>query len=72
LLYWSIGQDILNRQQAEGWGTKVIDRLAKNLGAEFPGVEGFSPRNRKRHLIDTLGIALKQRTGNNNDSLIYG
>src|SRR6185437_3961 len=31
LLYWSIGRDILNRQQAEGWGTKVIDRLAKDL-----------------------------------------
>ena len=31
LLYWSIGRDILDRQQAEGWGTKVIDRLAKDL-----------------------------------------
>jgi predicted nuclease of restriction endonuclease-like (RecB) superfamily len=47
LLYWSIGRDVLNRQQAEGWGTKVIDRLAKDLGAEFPGVEGFSPRSLK-------------------------
>jgi predicted nuclease of restriction endonuclease-like (RecB) superfamily len=47
LLYWSIGRDILNRQHAEGWGTKVIERLAKDLGAEFPGVEGFSSRNLK-------------------------
>jgi predicted nuclease of restriction endonuclease-like (RecB) superfamily len=47
LLYWSIGREILVRQNAEGWGTKVIDRLAKDLGAEFPGVEGFSPRNLK-------------------------
>ena len=47
LLYWSIGRDILVRQQAEGWGTKVIERLAKDLGAEFPGVEGFSPRSLK-------------------------
>src|SRR6266487_4364024 len=47
LLYWSIGRDILNRQQAEGWGTKVIERLTKDLGAEFPGVEGFSSRNLK-------------------------
>jgi hypothetical protein len=45
LLYWSIGRDILARQDAEGWGAKVIDRLAKDLGTEFPGVEGFSPRN---------------------------
>jgi len=47
LLYWSIGRDILVRQNAEGWGTKIIDRLAKDLDAEFPGVEGFSPRNLK-------------------------
>jgi DUF1016 N-terminal domain len=47
LLYWSIGRDILNRQQVEGCGTNVIDRLAKDLGAEFPGIEGFSPRNLK-------------------------
>jgi predicted nuclease of restriction endonuclease-like (RecB) superfamily len=54
LLYWSIGRDILSRQQAEGWGTKVIERLAKDLGAEFPGVEGFSSRNLKymRSLAD--------------------
>src|ERR1700733_14379662 len=47
LLYWSIGRDILGRQQMEGWGTKVIDRLAKDLQTEFPGVEGFSPRSLK-------------------------
>jgi predicted nuclease of restriction endonuclease-like (RecB) superfamily len=46
-LYWSVGRDILARQQAEGWGTKVIERLAKDLQTEFPGVEGFSPRSLK-------------------------
>ncbi len=45
LLYWSIGQDLSSRFAAEGWGTKVVDRLAKDLGTEFPGVEGFSLRN---------------------------
>jgi len=45
LLYWSIGRDISSRFDTEGWGTKVIDRLAKDLGTEFPGIEGFSPRN---------------------------
>jgi hypothetical protein len=38
----SIGQDILDREQAEGWGTKVIGRLAKDLGTEFPGIEGLA------------------------------
>jgi predicted nuclease of restriction endonuclease-like (RecB) superfamily len=47
LLYWSMGRDILVRQQAKGWGTKIIDRLAKDLQTEFPGVEGFSPRSLK-------------------------
>ena len=47
LLYWSIGAEILLRQKAEGWGTKVIDRLGRDLQARFPGVEGFSPRNLK-------------------------
>ena len=26
--YWAIGSDILARQEEEGYGTKVIDRLA--------------------------------------------
>jgi predicted nuclease of restriction endonuclease-like (RecB) superfamily len=47
LLYWSIGRDVLRRQQTEGWGSKVIDRLAQDLQIEFPGVEGFSPRSLK-------------------------
>ena len=45
LLYWSIGKDILARQKREGWGTRVIERLGRDLQAEFPGVQGFSPRS---------------------------
>lgn len=47
LLYWQIGQDILSRQAQQGWGTKVIDRLAQDLRAAFPDMKGFSPRNLK-------------------------
>lgn len=47
LLYWQIGHEILQRQQQEGWGAKVIDRLAHDLRAAFPEVKGFSPRNLK-------------------------
>jgi predicted nuclease of restriction endonuclease-like (RecB) superfamily len=47
LLYWGIGRDILNRQQAEGWGTKIIDRLAADLRSAFPEVTGFGARNLK-------------------------
>ena len=31
LLYWQIGRDILQRQAALGWGSKVIERLAHDL-----------------------------------------
>lgn len=47
LLYWSIGNDILQRQRNQGWGAKVIDRLAHDLRIAFPDMRGFSPRNLK-------------------------
>ncbi|HXP97997.1 MAG TPA: PDDEXK nuclease domain-containing protein [Telmatospirillum sp.] len=47
LLYWSIGRDILTRQNSEGWGTKVIDRLAADLHQAFPEMTGLSARNLK-------------------------
>lgn len=47
LLYWQIGRDILARQAAQGWGAKVIERLAHDLRAAFPDMKGFSPRNLK-------------------------
>lgn len=46
-LYWNIGREILQRQTAQGWGAKVIDRLAGDLRAAFPDMKGFSPRNIK-------------------------
>lgn len=45
LLYWQIGKEILERQKQEGWGAKVITKLAKDLKAEFPEMKGFSSRN---------------------------
>ncbi|MBU0501068.1 MAG: DUF1016 family protein [Gammaproteobacteria bacterium] len=47
LLYWKIGRDILARQSEQGWGAKVIERLAQDLRAAFPDMKGFSPRNLK-------------------------
>ena len=43
--YWDIGRDILQRQNNEGWGAGVIDRLSADLKNRFPDVRGFSPRN---------------------------
>ncbi len=47
LLYWQIGRDILARQANQGWGAKVIERLAHDLRTAFPEIKGFSPRNLK-------------------------
>ncbi|MBF0628945.1 MAG: DUF1016 family protein [Magnetococcales bacterium] len=45
LLYWQIGRDILERQEREGWGAKVIERLAHDLRTAFPEMKGFSRAN---------------------------
>lgn len=45
LLYWHIGRDILARQSAQGWGAKVIERLAHDLRVAFPDMKGFSRAN---------------------------
>lgn len=47
LLYWDIGRAIIERQEREGWGAKVIDRLSADLRREFPDMQGLSPRNLK-------------------------
>ena len=44
-MHWKIGTLILDRQDAEGWGSKVIDRLSVDLRTEFPGMRGFGPRS---------------------------
>jgi predicted nuclease of restriction endonuclease-like (RecB) superfamily len=44
-LYWQIGRDILDRQASQGWGSKVIDRLASDLRDAFPEMKGFSRAN---------------------------
>ncbi|NQU18277.1 MAG: DUF1016 domain-containing protein, partial [Candidatus Saganbacteria bacterium] len=44
-LYWDMGKMIVGRQKDETWGKAVVDRLAKDLQAEFPGISGFSSFN---------------------------
>lgn len=44
-LYWRIGKDILQRQQDQGWGAKVIEQLATDLRQSFPELKGFSRTN---------------------------
>lgn len=44
-LYWDIGETIVTRQQGASWGKSVVEQLAKDLQAEFPGISGYSARN---------------------------
>ena len=50
LMYWDIGRMIASRMDREGWGAKVIPRLAVDLRNELPEEKGFSERNIKRML----------------------
>jgi predicted nuclease of restriction endonuclease-like (RecB) superfamily len=43
--YWGIGRDLLDRESAEGWGSKVVLRLSADIREQFPDAKGFSPRN---------------------------
>lgn len=45
LLYWQIGTEILQRQDKEGWGRKVVTQLAQDLKREFPNMKGLSRTN---------------------------
>jgi predicted nuclease of restriction endonuclease-like (RecB) superfamily len=44
-LYWRIGRLIADRQEAQGWGARVIERLAADLRRELPQVRGWSRSN---------------------------
>jgi hypothetical protein len=44
-LYWELGRDICEKQKVANWGEGLIEQLARDLSAAFPGVKGFSKRN---------------------------
>ncbi len=45
MMYWDIGNLILNRQANEGWGTNVIQKLSVDIQKDIPEIKGFSSRN---------------------------
>ena len=46
-LYWEIGSRVYLKQKSEGWGSKTIEKLAKDLKSTFPDMRGFSLTNIK-------------------------
>ncbi len=43
--YWSLGEDICERQNEHKWGANFMKRLSLDLRTEFPDAEGFSVAN---------------------------
>lgn len=44
-LYFSIGKNIVNRQNEQGWGKSIVEKLAADLGNITHVHKGFSPQN---------------------------
>ena len=44
-LYWKIGTYIIKKQKEQGWGSQVVEQLAKDLSSCFPDDRGYSARN---------------------------
>lgn len=44
-LYWHIGTDIIKKQKEQGWGSQVVEQLAKDLSVRFQDDRGYSARN---------------------------
>jgi len=44
-LYWELGREIMLKQQNSSWGSKFIEKTAKELRESFPQIKGFSRRN---------------------------
>lgn len=45
LMYYDIGNIIIQRQKVEGWGKGIVSKIAVDLKNEFSEVKGFSDRN---------------------------
>ena len=44
-LYWDIGRTIVEKQEQNRWGAKIIEQVAKDLRRELPDTNGFSRTN---------------------------
>ena len=64
LLYWDIGQGIVEKQKTQGWGDAVVEMVAADLRRAFPDIRGFSLSNvwrmRQLHLVYSSEAVLAQ------------
>ncbi len=66
-LYWEIGELIVQRQEQEGWGKSVVEKLSKDLCVEIPDSKGYSTQNlwymRQFYLTYKENLNLQQLVG---------
>lgn len=62
LLYYKIGQLILQKQNEEGWGSKIIEKVSQDLRKSFPEMKGLSITNLSsmKRFADIYGSEVKQ------------
>lgn len=48
ILYWQIGNIILEKQKQFDWGTSIINNLSQDLKNKFGTIKGFSARNLRK------------------------
>jgi predicted nuclease of restriction endonuclease-like (RecB) superfamily len=78
-LYHYIGNEIIKRQTANGWGAKVIEKISRDLRVEFPEMKGFSPQNLKymrrfaeEYTVEAIGQqAIDQLPWGHNITIMY-
>lgn len=65
LLYFRIGKSILKKQEEDGWGSKVVDKISQDLRSEFPEMTGLSVRNLKymRSFAESYPNAIVHQAG---------
>jgi len=44
-LYWKIGKIISEKQQEQGWGKSIVEKISGDLQKEYPKSSGYSSRN---------------------------
>lgn len=61
-LYWRIGKMLSEKALLEAWGSKTIERIAKDLASSFPNVSAFSHRNLKfmRQFADSYSEGIRE------------
>lgn len=59
-IYWRIGKMLSEKALLESWGSKTIERIAKDLASSFPNVSAFSHRNLKLRRYIVLDLKVRE------------